>query len=421
MENTTEKRTIITSNKDSIDKILSGNYLHSFKYSQNKNSPITVARRIQERDLEKRGIHRWEDKREVEVEDSGIYGPNGHKIIHVTDVDDSKYRAEDDGIFERIGDYLPEEVAKEEVQKESLVKKIAMFPLKHPNLSAAAGVALALIAGANQVHAEGTSKAREFQDADSEHFFSDYYDILGKITAIGSEDYNKFKTSFKVSRDPVGLYAFTSSGSQDISLGEMKFKESGIDFGLYHPFEFDGGKINTGVKVGARNRTFEDYPIGSIHLNTWNVHAKIMIGDDLKAFISYSHGNGDYEYGGEKDYSESSFTVGVKKFIDLGDVDLYFCIDFDNYRKEYEGLGSSSKNIISVPVGLVGENFDFKIGAYGGNETGFDDERETIDPGFVISYTRIINPFIGFTIRYTHDPEMGDIYQAGLTGHFKDK
>ncbi len=253
------------------------------------------------------------------------------------------------------------------------------------------------------VHAEEPAERREtMQEAESPEFFTDGFDLLAKLQAVGAEDYNAINASAKISSRPLGFFAYNTRGTQDTeNMGKVDFNEKGYQAAAYHPFEFDWGKINSVVRLGKAKTEFDNYPIEDMDVDKLGIGAK-FIGDGWKGFVSYNQGDGEFDYGEEKDYKESALTLGFKKFFN----DFYAGIDFDRLKTDFESIGDSKKDIVSVYGGLLGKDYDLLIGLYNENEKGFDGETEN-DIGLEVRFTKIFNNHWGIGLEGFYQDEQG--------------
>jgi len=314
--------------------------------------------------------------------------------------------------------FEPENKTKVDKQeKKSSLKKIITNPTVRKYAAIAAGVAMAIVPAF--VHADSDSQAEQF-DESNEMGFSDCTDLLGKLNFDVREGYNDVGISLKLSRDPIGLYVFGSNANQDTDFGDTNIKETGIDVGLYHPFEFDWGKINTGLKFGFRDINFKEYPIDRIEAKKIGAYAK-FIGDNWKAFLRYNDTfDGSFEFGEEKDYNEDSLTLGFKKFLDTNKGKAYGGIDFDRYSKDFEDIGAATKRLISVYGGMLGGDVfdDIRFGIYGGSETNFDGSRDTITPGAEFRAKKIFNNYTALALKLGYQADKNLYGGAGLDVRF---
>ncbi|MBD3354998.1 hypothetical protein GF361_03360 [Candidatus Woesearchaeota archaeon] len=258
------------------------------------------------------------------------------------------------------------------------------------------------------VHAEGPAQRETMQEAESPDFFTDGFDLLAKVQAVGAEDYNALNASAKISSRPLGFFAYNTRGTQDTeSLGKVDFNEKGYQVSGYHIFECDWGKINTSLKLGQGTTDFDNYPIDNVEVDKWGLGAK-FIGNDWKGYASYNQGDGEFEYGGDKDYKESALTLGFKHFFN----DFYGGIDFDQLKTDHESIGDSRKDIISVYGGYLGEDYDLLVGIYNENEKGFDEKTEN-HLGLEVRFTKIFNNHWGIGLEGFYQDE------EGIGGRFK--
>ncbi|MEE9525019.1 MAG: hypothetical protein V3V78_00240 [Candidatus Woesearchaeota archaeon] len=259
-------------------------------------------------------------------------------------------------------------------------------------------IILGSVFGADAIEGGETSGQAldEGLDAASDNSYNPQHDFIVKAQAEFADGYNAAGGLAKISIDDFfGISLDYSFGSQKIgSFGDVDFGKTGLSLAAYHPFEFDWGVLNAGLRLGWGSQNFQDddYPLGELSALAVGAYAKFT-GDQWKAYFSLDGGDGSFEFNdfSYDDYSEWAANASFKKYHG----DAFWGVSASKEGQDMDFLGNSSRTLFSGYGGVLGESagwFDkILFNIYNGKETEWDGSHEGVPTHYELEFRKKVN------------------------------